>query len=165
MFIRYSLLLLSLTLLPSAFGQSPGFESRANCDLPGPSIKETKTATEEDCQKLCADDAQCKASLFITGWKKCSLKSDGKKTARLKFISGELPENRVYSKGAFREDEDYTGKDLERLVLASADECGEACAKNDACKSFTYLDGYRVCWLKKTLGKYNPKVFRCSIKK
>lgn len=133
--------------------------------MPAASLKETKAATQEACQQLCAETAGCKAALYVSGWRKCALKSDAKKTARLKFQSAEMGEGRTYQAGSFKDDNDYTGKDLERLVLDSADACGEACAKNSQCESFTYLDGYRVCWLKKTRGKFVPKVFSCLMKK
>ncbi len=164
---------LRILLLGLAFGVSLSvtnrlraeeFTVKANCDLPEASLFETKAQSEEECKKLCADKAECGAALYITGWKKCALKKQGKKTARLKFQSAELGEGRVYQKGSYKDDNDYTGKDLERLVLESADACGEACAKNAQCETFTYLDGYRVCWLKKTKGKFVPKVFSCLVK-
>lgn len=155
-------LVIGLAFPLSATAQT--WETKANCDLPAASLKDTKAKSLEECQKLCAETSGCNASLFISGWGKCSLKADGKKQARLKFHSGELDAQHAFTPGSAKADNDYTGKDLERLVLDNADQCGEACSKNKECVSFTYLEGYRVCWLKKTLGKFKPKVFSCSLK-
>lgn len=158
---------LSLGLSASAinlYAAPVSFETKEQCDMPGPSLKDTKAEGREACEKLCAEQAECKGALFITGWKKCSLKANTK-TARLQFISGELDAQHGYKVGSYKVDNDHRGKDLERKVLASADECGKACAENAGCGAFTYLDGYKVCWLKKPGGTFNPKIFSCSLRK
>jgi PAN domain len=165
--MRYiTLLILGLALSGGAsrLWASETFERKEQCDMPGPSLTKTKAEGREACEKLCSERADCKAALFITGWKKCLLKADTK-TARLQFISGELDAQRTYTPGSFKLDNDHRGKDLERKVLGSADECGKACSENAGCGAFTYLEGYRVCWLKKPGGTFNPKVFTCSLRK
>lgn len=161
--MKLAFLFLLIAFAP-ALSAAANWETKTNCDIPSASLRETKTATLEECQKLCDETTECKAVVHISGWKKCALKTQGKKTSQLKFISGELDESHVYTKDSFKEENDHTGKDLKREVLDDANACGDACAKNAECKAFTYLDGYRVCWLKKGGGKFNPKIFSCSVK-
>lgn len=155
---------LVIGLLFPVISEAQTWETQANCDLPAASLKDTKAANAQECQKLCAETSGCNATLYITGWGKCSLKADAKKKALLRFHSGELDAQRDYQAGSALKDNDHTGKDMQRLVLDNAEQCGVACAKKDGCGAFTYLEGYKVCWLKKAGGKYKPKVFSCSWK-
>ncbi len=159
-FFAFAFLALMTTQPSSA--AAAGWQSKDNCDIPLPSIKEDKKTSLEECQKTCEGFSGCKGLVYVTGWQKCFLKASSEKRANIRFISGELNEGRVYEKGSFKVDHDHSGKDIERLVLADADECGQACAAKTECQSFTLIEGYRVCWLKKKGGRLNPKVFQCS---
>jgi hypothetical protein len=141
------------------------WDVKENCDMASKSLEDGKAASREECQEKCSANEACKGLVYITGWKKCSLKSDVKKQAKLRFISGDLDAQHAYQGGSYKVDHDHNGKDLERLVLDDPDACGKACAAKEGCASFTYLEGYRVCWLKKAGGHLVSKVFSCSLKK
>jgi hypothetical protein len=84
------------------------------------------------------------------------------------MISGELAETQKTSSKVgeikLNVDYDHSGKDIKRLVLDEAKACAKACREEKACAAFTFIDGYRVCWLKKTGGRLRPKVFHCGVK-
>ena len=67
-------------------------------------------------------------------------------------------------KNEILKDKDSSGKDIKNLTLSTAGDCKKACDLNDACLSFTYIDGYRSCWLKKGEAKLHSKVFHCMNK-
>lgn len=157
-------LLASLFLSTVSYSQTRSWERVDSCDIPTASIKDTKAETQEDCEELCHQEKGCGAAVFISGWNKCSLKADGTKRVKIRFISADMNEKHSYDAANNKVDNDHGGKDLERLVLNSADECGKACEGKAECKAFTYIEGYRVCWLKKAGGKLKPKIFNCSIK-
>jgi hypothetical protein len=87
------------------------------------------------------------------------------RTASLRFISGELDTKRGFDPGNLRVDSDHTGKDLERKVLDKPEMCAKACGDRQDCAAFTFLEGYRVCWLKAGGGRFLAKVFHCGTKK
>lgn len=158
------LTLFLVCLSTAQLARSEGWERVENCDMPSASIKESKADSQEQCEARCDEEKGCQGAVYITGWKKCSLKADTKKRAKIRFSSADMNEKHVYEAGSFKIDNDHGGKDLERHVLNSADECGKACEGRADCQAFTFIEGYRVCWLKKAGGKLKPKVFHCSIK-
>lgn len=158
------LLVLAWLSTPLAL-QAEAWERVENCDMPSASIKESKAESQEKCEETCDQEKGCLGAVYITGWKKCSLKAETKKRAKIRFSSADMNEKHVYEAGSFKIDNDHGGKDLERHVLNTADECGKACEGRADCQAFTFIEGYRVCWLKKAGGKLKPKVFHCSIKK
>jgi hypothetical protein len=141
------------------------WERVEHCDMPSSSIKELKTESQEKCEVSCDQEKGCQGAVYITGWKKCSLKAEVKKQAKIRFSSADMSSTHMYEAGSFKVDNDHTGKDLERHVLNTADECGKTCEARADCQAFTFIEGYRVCWLKKAGGKLKPKVFHCSIRK
>ena len=136
-----------------------------NCDVATDSLKTLKSVTQDQCQQGCAADKQCAGFVYITGWKRCLLKDQMKKTARLRFISGELDDKRNFDKSSLKFDFDHNGKDLERKVFDQPEMCAQACTQRADCHAFTFLEGYRVCWLKAGGGHLNEKIFRCGTKK
>jgi len=157
--------LLCVGFLGSISVQASTWVTKPNCDMPATSLKELKTESQDKCQQVCDETEGCKGIVYITGWRKCSLKADGKKQATMRFISGELNDKHVYEPGSFKTDNDHSGKDLERIVLDVPDQCGKACESRADCQAFTFIEGYRVCWLKKKGGKFSDKVFHCGFKK
>ena len=161
----------ALLILPSLFfsniciAQSANWEIKDNCDVGSESLKTLKSVSQDDCQQSCAEEKQCAGFVYITGWKRCLLKDQMKKTAKLRFISGELDEKRNFAAGNLKLDFDHSGKDLERKVLDQPEMCADACRQRADCHAFTFLDGYRVCWLKAGGGHLNAKMFRCGVKK
>jgi hypothetical protein len=55
---------------------------------------------------------------------------------------------------------DDSGKDFKRVApIQSPDNCKNACLDEAQCKAFVFIEGYSVCWLKKTTGRFADKVF------
>jgi hypothetical protein len=154
---------LALVLLSAPLSlAADAWQTKANCDIPAASLQELKAQNLEECQRSCEATKGCLAAVFASGWQKCFLKSDGTKRASMRFISGVLNDQHAYEPGSYKVDSDHKGKDLERLVLDSPDQCGQACAAKSECQAFTFIEGYRVCWLKKKGGQYSAKVFYCA---
>lgn len=137
-----------------------------NCDLPAASLASLKKSTVDECQKTCEDHKNCAAFVFVSGWQRCFLKESAARQARIQLLSGELSSeaNRAFDKKDIKVDFDHTGKDLERIVLDKVEDCAKACLARSDCYAFTYIDGYRVCWLKAGGGKFQEKIFQCGVK-
>jgi len=157
-----------MTTFLFTFGRSADgafFDVKENCDVPGESLQIINSLSQKECQRSCDNEKNCKGFVYITGWKRCLLKDQMNKQVKLQLISGELDENRKFDGGRLKFDSDHTGKDLERKVLDQADLCAEACISRADCQAFTFLEGYRVCWLKAGGGQLKEKTFRCATKK
>lgn len=166
-FITHAALAAGASGSAGAAGTSPkaAWEIKDQCDVPSYSLKTLKSVTQDECQQGCEGEKDCKGFVYVTGWKRCLLKGDMKKQAKLRFVSGELSDKRTFDAASLKLDHDHSGKDLERQVINRAEDCGKACEANGDCQAFTYLDGYHVCWLKAKGGALTEKVFRCGIKK
>lgn len=158
-------LFISGFFISSSLWAQGGWEGKANCDSPSDSLKTLKTATQDECRKSCEAEKDCRGIVYVTGWKRCLLKAQLQKQAHVKFISGELNDQHVFEATALKPDHDHSGKDLERKVFDRPEECGQACQGRADCQAFTYIEGYRVCWLKAKGGRLSEKVFHCGLRK
>lgn len=136
-----------------------------NCDIPGSSLESLKKSSKIECQAACEGQEKCRAFVYVTGWQRCFLKEQGVKKATIRFVSGDLSadKNRSFEASKMKMDHDHTGKDLGQVVLDQADACGLACQARSDCHAFTYIEGYRVCWLKAAGGRLIEKVFQCGV--
>ncbi|SMF56470.1 PAN domain-containing protein [Pseudobacteriovorax antillogorgiicola] len=130
---------------------------KIHCDLIGENLKNIKQSSKETCFKFCNDEEACLGAVFISGWNRCFLKKIVKRQARLRLYSWMRD-----GEGAY--DKDFSGKDLKRFVVADKGLCQEKCESMSQCTGFTYLEGYRDCWVKHTSGKLFEKIFYCSVK-
>lgn len=162
-FLRTALLL-AVFASPS-LAHSSSWEIKDNCDVATDSLKTIKSVSQDACQQACDGESSCQGFVYITGWKRCLLKSDMRKQAKLRFISGDMNEKHGFDASQLKSDFDHSGKDLERKVVEQPELCAKACSERSDCQAFTYLDGYRVCWLKAAGGHLNEKMFRCGVKK
>ena len=145
------LILASLTLAPLLSAMDK------HCDLIGDNKRGFKTDSGEICWGACSEDRGCLGAVFISSWNKCFLKSKIKRKASLRLFSEKKGDVGNY-------DQDFSAKDMKRLVVANVKNCRDACLQNQMCSGFTYLEGYRDCWLKKGSGRLFPKVFFCKEK-
>ncbi len=125
-----------------------------NCDLLGKNMQSLKSTTMESCQATCIANSNCLGAVFISGWNQCFLKSKVKRKVTLVLKS-------ALREGVIQIDYDFSGKDLRQLDKANAALCQLACQQTKECKGFTYLEGYRSCWIKSTHGKLFKKIFYC----
>ena len=139
------------------FVSTAAFSFSPQCDLIGENLKSLKGTTQQLCWGACEADKKCRGAVFVSGWKRCFLKSNVKRKASLKFFSEIKSGNSGY-------DLDFTGKDLIRHVTSNKEECRLKCRDEQKCTGFTYLEGYRDCWLKHTKGRLFNKIFYCQIK-
>lgn len=162
--MRYLLISLLLWILTPP---ANAINIEKNCDIPGNSYRHEKLKDELECQKLCESEDRCKSFTFISHWNRCNLMDQVKKKFQVTMIAGYI-DDRDQSKATLSklfENSDSTGKDMQSdTKLKSADECGKACLSNEKCLSFVYIQGYSMCWLKKTKGKIVPKTFSCGVK-
>ena len=165
--MKKSILFLTILLaaVTSAHGEptnakSPIIKIEEGCDIPGNNLKSSKEKSPPLCAEACDKEPKCKGFTFISGWNKCFLKSKVKTQAKVTMIA-------AHNKDGFKLhfNHDNSGKDFKNIVLDSEKLCLDECRKNSKCKGFSYIKGYRSCWLKKTLGRVFPKVFYCGIKK
>ena len=140
------------------FFTSSAFSFSPNCDLIGSNLKSQKGTTQQSCWGACESEEKCRGVVFVSGWKRCFLKSSVKRKASLKFFSEIRSGESGYNL-------DFTGKDLVRHVTSTKEECRDKCLNEKKCTGFTYLEGYRDCWIKHTKGRLFEKIFYCKEKK
>ncbi|MEZ4743523.1 MAG: PAN domain-containing protein [Bdellovibrionota bacterium] len=155
---------------------SLGMDIVKDCDLPGDNIGSSKLNTPEACKDKCLADKKCQGFVFISGWNRCFIKQKYLRLVKLKMSSGQIIENQQdaadahNSKGMrkvklFGDRVDHSSKDLKRVSnIENLDKCGQRCLQEERCYAFTYLDGYRDCWLKGKGGSPRDKIFYCGIK-
>lgn len=131
------------------------------CDIPGNNISSLSKTTKEICKKNCDSDSQCKGFTYISGWRKCFLKKKVSKSFRIRFYSGEKDKSGKIVNAKY--DHDNSGKDIKRLAnIDEKSKCLKACEDSGSCGAFTYIEGYRDCWLKKGGGRNYEKIFYCG---
>lgn len=135
-----------------------------HCDLTGPDIRALPTADATVCAATCEAEAACRGFSFITGWNRCFLKSKVKGRHTVRMYGGELADKeRRVERAAY--DTDYSGKDFRKVAPENdKDACAKACVDDARCKAFVLIEGYRVCWLKESVGRARPKMFQCGVK-
>lgn len=135
-----------------------GFEVKPRCDIPGKAFESVKNTAFPECVQRCRVLKNCKAVTFVTHWNRCFIKDKISRLVPVSLISGE--------KSSIEQiDFDYTGKDFLKKVAKSSKQCAKHCQESSECLGFTFIKGYRTCWLKKSKGKFIKKHFYCAIKK
>lgn len=124
------------------------------CDLVGKNIGSSKAKSQLECEKQCVSNHGCQGAVFITGWERCFLKAEVKRKVFITLKSAIKGED-------IQKNHDFSGKDFKQTDESSAIDCQEKCSKTANCTGFTYIDGYRTCWIKQTKGKLFEKVFYC----
>ena len=145
----------------SSYAQT--FDRFAPCDIPTSPLSTVAAADVNACEALCAASDACGAYTFVSGWDRCKLFAPTTRHVGVRITAG-LVANGVVT--AQQEDHDNTGKDLESVPrdLPDANACGAACVATAGCVGFSYVEGYRSCWLKRTEGVLVSKAFRCGFR-
>lgn len=146
-------------LLLIAFFISNTAAFSSGCDLVGKTYDSISKTNLEHCFQSCKSNKICKGAVFISNWNKCFLKSEIRRKVKINMYSKVMA-----TEGVAQKDRDSTGKDLKNLLVKSSEECEKACKQEPACSSFTYIDAYSSCWLKKNKAKLIEKKFSCFIK-
>ena len=109
------------------------------------------------CQQSCMRDNKCAAWTYAAGPRDCWLKqSQQRPVYKANNISGVVRGgsgggNGVNPGSKFEPETDRPTGDFARLLnIASANACQQACVQNNRCKSWTYAQTPRDCWLKET---------------
>lgn len=137
-----------------------------HCDIPGHSLRTTKTKDQTACRELCQNEPDCQAFVFISGWGRCDLKKLAAKQFKIQIASGAIltKEGRriMVSKGLGW---DNMGKDYRQAKKASTiSACESECLGDQRCQAYAFVQGYGLCWLKKKNGKKVRKTFYCGTK-
>jgi len=158
-----SAILIALTTTPLA---ASTIEITENCDIPGGNIKNLKSASPSTCRDECNKLESCKGFTFISGWNRCFLKRKISRKVSLKIHSGEvINQKNGRTMDLTGPNIDIPGKDLRKVPNTKTPEiCSDLCLKEPKCVAFSYLDGYRDCWLKDRSGRRQTKTFSCGIK-
>jgi hypothetical protein len=156
--VRYGCLSLLLALCCLTAKAAEGIKE--DCDVVGKDISSEKADSAAQCREKCLAKPGCLAAGYISGWGRCFLRAEQKRTVAVRMVSGE----RTEAGFTVREQHDYSGKDFKKLALKSAVVCEEACKAEPVCQGFTFIGGYDTCWIKKTKGKLYPKIFYCLSK-
>lgn len=128
-----------------------------HCDLIAKNIGTIKKTEMDTCWKSCQSNDSCDGAVFISGWNRCFLKNEIKRKSSIKFFSEIKGKEASY-------DRDFTGKDLKKHVVDDVSKCRLKCDDEARCTGFTYIEGYRDCWIKHTAGRLIPKIFSCRVK-
>lgn len=157
---------LALVLVILSVTSQAEIQIRDRCDLNGPTLKSLPAASADSCRDECSHNSECRAFTFISGWKRCFLKSSPGKDFVVRMYSGQLSDE----KGADMrkvEKQDYdldcSGKDMRKVVVKAPQQCADECVRDLNCAAFTFIEGYATCWLKKTRGKLYEKKFYCGL--
>lgn len=134
-----------------------GVEFKEHCDLIGKELRSLSRTQKDTCKDQCLKDPACQGAVFISAWNKCFLKSEVKREHKVIMSSG-------LKNGTLKKAHDFSGKDYKKLDLGDSDKCQKACQQEGQCIGFTYIGGYRTCWLKRTTGRIFPKTFYCFAK-
>lgn len=125
-----------------------------NCDIVGKNLGNVKAKSQEECLTECNSRDECQAGVYITGWKKCFLKSQAERSVELTMKSG-------LKKGSIKNNSDFSGKDIKSVIKKTAEACQKSCEQEELCQAFTYIAGYDTCWHKKAEGRFYEKIFYC----
>lgn len=157
------LIFLGLYLISPA---AQGATQVTHCDLPGGASKSFSAKDVASCRTSCESDPSCEAYSFISGWNRCFYKGAKQPQVRLRIFSGVISAvDGVRSASGPLADTDIPGKDLRKVIAVnSAGECGVHCISDPRCVAYSFLDGYRDCWLKDRLGHEQEKIFYCGVK-
>ena len=135
-------------------------EVRDHCDLPlATTIRSVKTKDVLTCQIQCQEDLACKLFVFVSGWQRCFLKMGKDKQFSVKFFTGVKLRGKI---DRIDEDTDISSGDILRVDDTNLAQCKEKCRTTSACKAFTWIAGYRTCWLKNEATPRKPKIFYCG---
>ena len=149
----------SMISFPSTLAKGaerPGWQ--AGCDIPKGDFRSVARTDAKGCEQACRKEPKCQAAVHVSGWRKCFLKSVTKPQFAITFFSGA-------KQGNIQKNHDAKGKDLKRHApVKTAQQCQTHCQQNDGCLSFTFIDGYSVCWLKSEKLVAYPKQFSCWMK-
>lgn len=156
-------------LAASGASAAPNNESgsvETNCDVTGPDIKSMKQPDAKACLAACEELTTCRGWSFISGWNRCFLKSGIKSKTAVRMYAGRLDRGAspvtVVQQGW---DKDDSGTDFRKVApLSRSEECTDECLKDHRCVAFVFIEGYRVCWLKKSIGKWSDKTFSCGVR-
>lgn len=165
--VRLNIILALMTMRAQCANANTGSEGvEEHCDVTGPDLRTSRLGDAKSCQMLCQRDEACRGWSYISGWNRCALKSAIKSKAKVRMYAGRVDRGMQPAKVAQESwDFDDSGVDYRKIApLNEASACAQACQKEDRCQAFVFIDGYRVCWLKKSIGQWASKVFYCGRK-
>jgi hypothetical protein len=138
---------------------------QADCDITGPDLKSFISASAQDCGRSCQELGECRGWSHISGWNRCFLKKSVKSKTNVRMYAGQVDRSGEAAKIAIEGwQKDDSGKDYKRVApVKTADDCKNVCLGESQCKAFVFIEGYSVCWLKKTTGRFADKVFSCGL--
>ena len=150
-----------LLVLSAAFAQG-AFERHDGCDVPTPVLSSVSVDDVDACERSCTATTGCGAYTFVSGWDRCKLHAPTDRHVAIRMFAAVVTDGVLTSP---RAEHDNTGRDLESTPrdLPSAAACGEACSATSGCLGYSYVEGYRSCWLKKTAGVLVEKTFTCGV--
>lgn len=152
-----------VSFVASGGSRSEPGQIKQYCDIPGHNISSKKTVNQHACRSECLRSTKCKAFTYVSGWGKCFLKSRAAKQHRVRFFAGHFDDQRRLVESS--DDRDYNGTDLKKVSgVDSGKQCQNVCKEENKCKAFVYIEGYRDCWLKSSVGKSMKKIFYCGVK-
>lgn len=109
-------------------------------DRPGMDFFNATTASAAACQQVCQRDGRCRAFTWVTATGACWLKDGVPDLVPGAGLVSGLPA--VLEPGLNR-----SGLDYRNLTVTRAEECAATCARDTACKAWTFING-GSCWLK-----------------
>ena len=129
------------------------WKSQVGIDLYGFDLRSNLPAdSAENCQRMCASLASCKAYTFNMRVERCFLKENAefayKNAAAVSGYRTGLDRNITAMPFTISEGWDWPGSDYRNLKGVKFDNCLKACEYDAACKAFSYVSSKKQCWLK-----------------
>jgi hypothetical protein len=126
-------------------------------DYPGLDFAAVRAASASDCASACKSDSRCLAFTWMSNTETCRLKSGVPESApAVNAISGLAP--------IYETDTDRPGMDYSSFKLAEprAELCAAACARDAACRAWTYVAPVRKSSPQCSLKSGIPGTSACS---
>lgn len=156
--IFFSAILLLLVAGSSSYANN-NFDFYYNEQRPGGDYTNYDVRDVDECARECERDRRCRAFDFDTYNRRCWLKDRVPEPSNNRDIisgvrkggghgdgGGRVPAN--ISGLRIQNNSKLNGGDYTNFIVNNVQECAQACARDDRCRSFNYGKERRDCWLK-----------------
>ena len=158
----YSIAKVSLFIFLSVVQGTSGSNCvRHGVDYGGADLSKFRMSSFEECQKTCRKKEACHAITYSTSEKWCWLKhrrgGEAGPTLRQGLISTNMVCDNKSDHTCAKENVDYPGADMGQRAASSLLQCEQFCRDSEQCRSITYHDSSKSCWLKyRKSGRQGP---------
>ena len=144
-----------------ALTREPGYDRK------GDDYTSFRSRGVDDCERSCGRDGRCLAYTFVYSQATCYLKSRvNSRVPSRDAVTGykdstsvptPLPPRPPVPGLTEERDTDRPGYDYSNFASGTARDCRDACARDNRCRAYTFLDRYSRCYLKSDVASPRPQ--------